>query len=53
MDTSNTIIKCPECGEIQTAKILHTFPWNTFIHDCEKCDYTIMESEWDEINNEI
>lgn len=46
----NVIIRCPECGEVQPATILPTIPWNTFIHDCEKCDYIIMESEWDQID---
>jgi len=38
-------ILCPECGEIQKATVLHTFPWYSYVHDC-KCGYTIMESDW-------
>lgn len=38
-------IQCPECKAVQTAKVLHTWPWATRIHDCQ-CGYTIMESEW-------
>jgi phage FluMu protein Com len=43
------IIKCPNCGCVQQAKVHHTSPWNTYTHDCNKCAYTIMESEWDEV----
>lgn len=44
-------IKCPECGKAQNAKVVHTLPWETRIHHCEKCEYVIMESEWDQITN--
>jgi Zn ribbon nucleic-acid-binding protein len=40
-------IQCPECKTIQDALVLHTMPLATYIHDCVKCEYTIMESEWD------
>lgn len=39
-------IWCPECEHKQEAEVLHTFPWNTYIHECTNCDYLIMESEW-------
>jgi len=39
-------ILCPNCDYIQEAKVLHTIPFGTYIHHCEKCNYTIMESEW-------
>jgi len=39
-------IVCPNCDYIQEAKVLHTIPFGTYIHHCEKCNYTIMESEW-------
>jgi hypothetical protein len=41
------IISCPECGEIQEGTVKHTWPWWTYLHQCNKCDYWIMESEWD------
>lgn len=41
------IIKCPNCGKIQRATVCHTFPWYSYVHDCEKCSYIIMESEWE------
>ena len=42
----NETIVCPQCGKIQEAKVEHTVPFFTYIHDCENCGYTIMESEW-------
>lgn len=39
-------IICPECGQIQYAKVEDTIPFATYIHECEKCKYIIMESEW-------
>jgi hypothetical protein len=41
-------IKCPKCGKKQTAKVFHTIPCYTYIHECE-CGYVIMESEWEPI----
>jgi hypothetical protein len=42
-------IKCPECAQIQKAKVLEGFPWNIYVHHCEFCEYIIMESEWEEV----
>lgn len=42
-------IKCPECKTIQIAIVIHTFPLYTYIHNCTKCKYLIMESEWNKI----
>jgi len=39
-------IICPECEKSQEATIEVGVPWNTYIHICEQCDYTIMESDW-------
>ena len=39
-------IICPECGQIQYAKVEDTIPFPTYIHKCEKCEYIILESEW-------
>lgn len=43
-----TMIKCPACDTVQAAIVEHTVPFGTFIHNCEnqKCQYIIMESEW-------
>ena len=46
VDSHLEIIKCTECGFIQAAKVEHTVPFGTYIHECENCKYTIMESEW-------
>jgi DNA-directed RNA polymerase subunit RPC12/RpoP len=40
------VIKCPNCSKEQVAIVKHTWPFFTYIHDCEYCNYTIMESEW-------
>lgn len=47
--THTETIKCPDCGHIEGAEVLHTFPWFTRIHYCTKCKYLIMESEWDKV----
>lgn len=45
-------ILCPECGKICNATEEHgDFPFGVYIHDCEHCGYTIMESEWDVIED--
>ena len=41
------MIKCPSCDTVQAAYVEHTEPFDTYIHDCVKCEYIIMESEWD------
>ena len=40
-------IACPNCGKRQRAKVTVDVPFEVKIHDCISCDYTIMESEWD------
>ena len=47
--TTTEKIVCPECGQIQKAKVKHTIPFHTYIHECEKCKYIIMESEWERV----
>ena len=44
--TYNEWIVCPECKTSQEATIEVGIPWNTYIHECEKCKYVIMESDW-------
>ena len=39
-------IKCPECNTVQKAKVYHKTPFYDYTHECEKCGYIIMESEW-------
>lgn len=44
-------IECPSCGSIEIAiEDYTTIPWHTYIHRCNKCDYVIMESEWERVN---
>ncbi len=45
IESHTETIKCPECGKIQDAVVEHTWPWYSYIHNCE-CGHTIMESEW-------
>ncbi len=42
-------IKCSNCGKIQTAKVIETYPWDTYIHNCVACQHTITESDWDSV----
>lgn len=42
------LIKCPNCNDNQSATVIHTKPWWTYIHECE-CGYTITESDWNKI----
>ena len=46
-ETHSERIRCPECGQEQDATVQHTRPFWTYVHDCVKCGYTIMESEWE------
>jgi len=43
------VIRCPSCGHIQSAKVEETMPWWSYAHECTKCEYTMMESEWEEV----
>jgi hypothetical protein len=49
---TDTII-CTECGHIQKADVTYTQgdPWPSYVHWCEKCNYIIMESEWQTVGN--
>ena len=42
-------IRCPVCGQEQWAQIIHSIPFDVYIHDCVECGYVIMESEWEEV----
>lgn len=48
-DIEPQIIRCPECQTIQAAIVEQMFPWWAYVHKCVKCEYVIMESEWDEV----
>lgn len=42
-------IKCPRCNKVQAAQVRFEdgAPFPAYVHDCEACGYTIMESEWE------
>jgi len=48
-DNHEEVIICPKCGESQTATVLHTKPWYCYVHECKKCSYIILESEWNKV----
>ena len=40
-------IICPQCKAVELAEIDHsTIPFSTYIHICSKCNFIIMESDW-------
>jgi hypothetical protein len=49
METHKETIKCPNCGHIQEATVIHSQPFAKYIHHCLKCGYMIMESEWEKV----
>ena len=54
MRTETQTIKCPECGTIQQAEVSFAplIGWGDYIYDCEHCEYTITESEWEQVKPE-
>ena len=52
LQTYNEIIECPNCQDVQVAKVVESIPWNIYIHTCTNCEYRIMESEWNEIDEQ-
>lgn len=42
-------ILCPECGSKELATVRHKRPWWVYLHECQNCDYVIMESEWEKV----
>lgn len=44
-------IRCPNCQTIEEAEIKESIPFNIYIHNCSKCDFTIMESDWEEVED--
>ena len=41
------VIKCPACNAVQVAEAVESWPWWGYVHNCQECNYTITESEWD------
>ena len=46
METHIERIICPNCGSVQEATVEHYVPFWSYVHECENCDYVILESEW-------
>lgn len=49
MDEFIEMIKCPNCGKIQEAKVIADVPFYVYIHECTECKYLIEESEWEKV----
>lgn len=49
MKTRKEKIQCPECDHVQMAVVEELWPWDNYTHECTKCGYIIMESEWNEV----
>ena len=47
-------IRCPGCGKVQIAQVHFEdwMPFPAYVHDCEACGYTILESEWERVPND-
>lgn len=47
--TWSECIRCPECETAQWAMLEHehNMPFAMYVHDCQNCGYTILESEWE------
>ena len=50
MENNKETIICPNCGTIQEATVDRDVPFAVLIHDCDKCGYRIMESEWEVVD---
>lgn len=44
------VIRCPACLHVQVAEAVKSWPWWMYVHDCSECGYTIMESEWEVVD---
>ncbi len=40
------VIVCPECGEMQNAKVLHINGIDVKSHQCVTCGFQITGSDW-------
>ncbi len=52
MSQHQEAIKCPNCQLKQFATVIFydNMPFPDYVHNCKGCAYTIMESEWDQVN---
>ena len=51
--SETSVIKCPECGTIQQAEaVQYRYDmWPSYVHTCVLCDYIILESEWEGVDD--
>ena len=47
-ESHEEVIRCPKCGIVQRAKVEHTEPFWTYVHECQ-CGEWIIESEWEPV----
>ena len=52
ISTHTERIRCPQCEHEQKAKVEHMIPWNSYCHVCAQCEYIILESEWERVEEE-
>lgn len=52
LNSHQEAIICPNCQSIEQATVEHTHPWDTYIHHCSHCQYIIMESEWEPVQEQ-
>lgn len=38
---------CPKCASVERATVKHTQPFFSYVHECAKCGFIIMESDWE------
>jgi len=43
-------IICPNCESIQDAIEEEAYPFWIYVHECTKCGYVCMESEWEKLS---
>ena len=47
-DRIETIV-CPECGSHESAVVETTEIFDSYVHFCVECGYTITESDWEKV----
>lgn len=40
-------IICPNCRSVCLARVEHTQPFYSYVHECQRCKYMITESVWE------
>ena len=43
------MILCPNCGSHESAVVETTEIFDSYVHFCSECGYTITESEWEKV----